>query len=89
MSEKPARFKIISTPGKKFGCFTVLLALALPVCLWSVLLIMDATKNYCSECSVGWSAVGTTVLAVPLCMIGLLIWAVAESRERSRKNHDD
>lgn len=85
MSDKPTKWKVISTPGKKFGCFTVLLAIALPVFFWSVLLIMDATKNYCSECSVGWSAVGTTFLAIPVSLVGLLIWGIAESRERSRK----
>jgi hypothetical protein len=85
MSEKSKKFSFLSTTGKKFGCFTVLIALLLPVIFWTILLIMDATRNYCSECSVGWTAVGTSFLAIPVSAVGLLIWAISNSRENSGK----
>ena len=88
MTHKSGKFRFISTPGKKIGCFTVLLALLVPVIFWSILLVMDATKNYCSECSIGWTAVGTSFLAIPLSLVGLLIWAIADYRDISRKNYD-
>jgi hypothetical protein len=85
MTEKSKKFAFLSTPGKKFGCFTVLIAWLLPLIFWTILLIMDATRNYCSECSVGWTAVGTSMLAIPISAVGLLIWAISKTRENSGK----
>lgn len=63
--------------GQKIGCSTVLLALLIPGSLWLTLLVMDATKNYCSECGIGWMAVGLTWLAFPTIFLGGFIFLLS------------
>jgi len=51
-------------------------------------LAMDPTKNYCSECTIGWLAVGNSFLAIPISLSGLIIWAIYHSWDISRRNYD-
>ena len=88
MSQKSGKFRFLSTAGKKFGCFIVLLALLVPVILVTILLVMGATKNNCYECALGWSAVVAIWLAIPISLIGLLIWAISHFFDISRRNYD-
>ena len=73
------------TLAQKIGLGIMIVALVVPASFWGILLVMDLTKNYCSECGIGWAAVIYTMLAIPAMLIGLLTFGIATLAKASKQ----
>lgn len=70
---------------EKFGLLVMAASVGIPALLWIALIITTATPGGCSECSLGWTAVGSVFLAVPAFMLGsvlaLIGYGISKGRE--------
>lgn len=71
------QLKLRLTGWQSFGIGGMALALLVPATLWLSLVVATTPPNYCSECALGWYAVISVFLAVPVFLTSMVITIVA------------
>ena len=69
--------KIKLTGWQYFGIGGMAIAMLVPAILWISLVVATTPPNTCSECALGWYAVISVWLAVPVFLASLVITIIA------------
>ena len=70
---------------RSFGALVMAASVGIPVLMWLLLALVSSSPGGCTECSLGWSTVGATFLAVPGFFVGLLLWIIGAIGQAGKK----
>lgn len=76
-------------PGRttaRIGCGILLVAVGLPAISWIALYFVSTFGAGCSECSLGWTTVIATWLAIPFILLGAIVWIVGTLIRLTKSN---